>query len=167
MAIGGGGGHGGGRFGARRHANYRPMSDINVTPLVDVMLVLLVVFMITAPLLTAGVPVDLPKTNASEIIGQDEPLTVTVDAAGKLFIQESGIALEELVPRLEAIASAKRDTRIFVRGDRNIQYGKVMEVMGLINQAGFTRVALLTERPRDTVGSSPPPDQRRATPPRR
>ena len=163
MAFGTSGGNGGGRFSGRR-TNYRPMSDINVTPLVDVMLVLLVVFMITAPLLTAGVPVDLPKTNASEILGQDEPLTVTVDAAGKLFIQEAGIALEELVPKLEAITSAKRDTRIFVRGDRNIQYGKVMEVMGLINQAGFTRVALLTEMPRD--GSSSTPD-RRATPPRR
>jgi biopolymer transport protein TolR len=160
MAFGPSGG-GGGRFSGRR-TNYRPMSDINVTPLVDVMLVLLVVFMITAPLLTAGVPVDLPKTNASEIIGQDEPLTVTVDGTGKLFIQEAGIALEELVPKLEAITSAKRDTRIFVRGDRNIQYGKVMEVMGLINQAGFTRVALLTEMP----GSSPPAD-RRPAPPRR
>jgi len=139
------------------------MADINVTPLVDVMLVLLVVFMITAPLLTAGVSVDLPKTNAPEIIGQEEPLTVTVDAQGKIFIQETDIDISELVPKLEAITRSKLDTRIFVRGDRTVAYGKVMEVMGMINLAGFTRVALLTEMPRD-VGPSRPPEQRRAAP---
>jgi len=163
MAMGGGGS---GKSGSGRgRANYRPMSDINVTPLVDVMLVLLVVFMITAPLLTAGVPVDLPKTNAPEIIGQEEPLTVTVDSKGKLWIQETDIEIEELVPKLEAITRSRRDTRIFVRGDRTIAYGKVMEVMGLINLAGFTRVALLTEMPRDAPG--PAPAQRRAAPPPR
>ena len=164
MAMGGGGGKSG---SGRGRANYRPMSDINVTPLVDVMLVLLVVFMITAPLLTAGVPVDLPKTNAPEIIGQEEPLTVTVDSKGKLWIQETDIEIEELVPKLEAITRSRRDTRIFVRGDRTIAYGKVMEVMGLINLAGFTRVALLTEMPRDAPGPALAPAQRRAAPPPR
>tara|TARA_B100001123_G_scaffold18247_2_gene20614 strand:+ start:1083 stop:1484 length:402 start_codon:yes stop_codon:yes gene_type:complete len=125
------------------------MSEINVTPLVDVMLVLLVVFMITAPLLTVGVPVDLPKTTkASQMVGQDEPLVVSVNAKGEVWLQETKIDLEKMVPRLKAITKSKKDTRIFVRGDRAINYGRVMEVMGLINQAGFHRVALITELPR-------------------
>ena len=135
-------GHGRGR------AAYIPMSEINVTPLVDVMLVLLVVFMITAPLLTVGVPVDLPKTKASQMVGQDEPLVVSVNAKGEVWLQETKIGLEKMVPRLEAITESKKETRIFVRGDRAINYGRVMEVMGLINQAGFIRVALITELPR-------------------
>jgi len=126
------------------------MSEINVTPMVDVMLVLLVVFMITAPLLTVGVPVDLPKTAASQMVGQDEPLVVTVDAKGEVFLQETKITLDQLVPRLSAITANKKDTRIFVRGDKAIAYGKVMEVMGTVNLAGFTRVALITQLPRDT-----------------
>ena len=124
------------------------MSDINVTPLVDVMLVLLVVFMITAPLLTVGVPVDLPKTNASQMVGQDEPLVIAVNSEGAVFLQETKISLEQLVPRLEAITENKKDIRIFVRGDQSIAYGQVMEVMGAVNLAGFTRVALITELPR-------------------
>ena len=124
------------------------MSEINVTPLVDVMLVLLVVFMITAPLLTVGVPVDLPETNASQMVGQDEPLVISVDAKGQVFLQETQIPLEKLVPRLKAITANKRDTRIFVRGDRAIDYGRVMEVMGTVNLAGFARVALITRLPR-------------------
>ena len=127
------------------------MSDINVTPLVDVMLVLLVVFMITAPLLTVGVPVDLPKTNASQMVGQDEPLVISVNAKGEVFLQETKITLEQLVPRLEAITQNKKDTRIFVRGDRAIAYGQVMEMMGTVNLAGFTRVALVTCCRRATV----------------
>ena len=124
------------------------MSEINVTPLVDVMLVLLVVFMITAPLLTVGVPVDLPKTKASQMVGQDEPLVVSVNSKGEVWLQETKIGLENMVPRLKAITENNKDTRIFVRGDRAINYGRVMEVMGLVNQAGFNRVALITELPR-------------------
>jgi biopolymer transport protein TolR len=138
----------GARWG-RGGGRYRPMSDINVTPLVDVMLVLLVVFMITAPLLTAGVPVDLPKTQATQLLGQDEPLVISVDKAGRIFIQETEVALDQLAPRLQAITANKADTRIFVRGDKAIDYGSVMAVMGTVNQAGFTRVALLTELPRE------------------
>ncbi len=132
----------------RKVGSYRPMSEINVTPLVDVMLVLLVVFMITAPLLTVGVPVDLPKADSPVIAGQDEPLVVTVDATGKLYLQETVVALDKLVARLAAVTESRKETRIFVRGDRTIAYGKVMEVMGLINLAGYSRVALITELPR-------------------
>ena len=135
------------RFGQRyRRANL--VSDINVTPMVDVMLVLLVVFMITAPLLTVGVPVDLPKTAASRVVGQDEPLVITVNAEGRLFLQDTEITMEQLVPRLAAITGAKRDTRIFLRGDTTIAYGRVMDVMGRVNLAGFKRVALITEFPK-------------------
>jgi biopolymer transport protein ExbD len=100
------------------------MSEINVTPMVDVMLVLLVVFMVSAPLMTVGVPVDLPKTDASQMVGQDEPLVVSVNAKGEVFLQETKIALEQLVPRLVAITQNKKDTRIFVRGDKAIAYGQ-------------------------------------------
>jgi biopolymer transport protein TolR len=121
------------------------MSDINVTPMVDVMLVLLVIFMITAPLLTVGVPIDLPRTEAAIIPGQDEPMTVTVDAEGRVYLQETEIDLGALAPRLVAIVGNNPDVRIFVRGDRAINYGRVMEVMGSVNGAGFKRVALVTE----------------------
>ena len=151
MAMMAGGGGGRARRGGR--GSYRPMSDINVTPLVDVMLVLLVVFMITAPLLTVGVPVDLPKTEASQMVGQDEPLVVSVNAKGEVFLQETPITLEQLVPRLVAITQNKKDSRIFVRGDRAIAYGKVMEVMGTVNLAGFSRVALVTQLPQQDTGS--------------
>jgi len=147
MMTGNGGGRGRGR--SRGRGGHIPMSEINVTPFVDVMLVLLVVFMITAPLLTVGVPVDLPKTNASQMVGQDEPLVISMNAKGEVFIQETRIALDQLVPRLTAITANKKDTRIFVRGDRAISYGKVMEVMGTVNLAGFTRVALVTRLPQD------------------
>ena len=133
----------------RKVGRYRPMSEINVTPMVDVMLVLLVVFMITAPLLTVGVPVDLPKTRASVMVGEDEPLVVTLDAEGKLILQETEVSLDKLVARLTAITENRKETRVFVRGDRKIAYGKVMQVMGRINLAGFTRVALITELPRE------------------
>ncbi len=124
------------------------MSEINVTPFVDVMLVLLVVFMITAPLLTVGVPVDLPEGNVPEIRGQDEPLAVTIDAAGKIYLQDTEVALDELAPRLKAVIGQKAETRIFVRGDKSIDYGRVMQVMGILNEAGFTRVALIAVRPK-------------------
>ncbi len=124
------------------------MSEINVTPMVDVMLVLLVVFMITAPLLTVGVPVDLPKTEASRIVGQDEPLVITMRADGKVFIQDTEIDMSRLIARLNAITDNRKETRIFVRGDKAIAYGRVMEVMGSVNLAGFDHVALITELPR-------------------
>lgn len=143
-------GNGGGRGRRSGRGSYIPMSEINVTPMVDVMLVLLVVFMVSAPLMTAGVPVDLPKTDASQMVGQDEPLVISVNAKGEVFLQETQITLEQLVPRLEAITQNKKDTRIFVRGDKAIAYGQVMEVMGTVNLAGFTRVALLTQLPSGT-----------------
>ncbi len=135
-----------GRHGAVRRRT-RPMSEINVTPFVDVMLVLLIVFMVTAPLLTVGVPVDLPRTKAQNISEPVEPLVVTVNKQGEIYIQETGVELEKLVPRLLAITENKPDTRIYIRGDREIAYGRVMQVMGLLNASGFTRVALITEVP--------------------
>ena len=131
--------------GARRRRGRRMMSEINVTPFVDVMLVLLVVFMITAPLLTVGVPVDLPENAAPEITGEDEPLAVSIDAAGVVYLQETEIAIDELAARLIAVTERKSDTRIFVRGDRAIDYGLVMRVMATIAEAGFTHIALITE----------------------
>jgi len=133
--------------GTRGRARYRPMADINVTPMVDVMLVLLVIFMITAPLLTVGVPVDLPKTKAATINEAIEPLVVTINKEGKIFLQETETDMKNLVPRLQAITASKPDTRIFVRGDKAIAYGEVMEVMGTISAAGFSRVALIAEMP--------------------
>ena len=135
-------------IGPGRPRRYRPMSEINVTPFVDVMLVLLVVFMVTAPLLTVGVEVDLPESSANHLPGDDEPLTVTIDRTGALFLQELEIGLDELVPKLRAIAAERADMRLFVRGDKAIDYGRVMEVMGTVNAAGFTRVGLVTELPR-------------------
>ena len=129
------------------------MSEINVTPMVDVMLVLLIIFMVTAPLLTVGVPVDLPKTKASLIPGKDEPLVITIDGMGRVFLQETEIELEKLVPRLRAITANKRDTRIFVRGDRSVFYGQIMQVMGTVNAAGFAKVALIVELPKDLANS--------------
>lgn len=132
---------GGGRFGRQRR---RPMSDINVTPFVDVMLVLLIIFMVTAPLLTVGVEVNLPETKAGAIAGEDEPLAISINESGEIFLQDTSVPLEVLVPRLRAITGENRDLRIFVRGDAGINYGRVMEVMGTINKAGYRRVALIT-----------------------
>lgn len=133
--------------GLGRRPAYRPISEINVTPMVDVMLVLLIIFMITAPLLTVGVPVDLPKTKAKVINELTEPLVITINAEGVIFLQEAETSLESFVPRLRAITENRPDTRIFVRGDRAIAYGQIMEVMGLMAAAGFTRVALIAETP--------------------
>ena len=136
---------GNGRAG-RHSKRAKPMSEINVTPMVDVMLVLLIIFMVTAPLLTVGVQVDLPKTKASIIRGEDEPLAITVDAEGQVYLQETEIDLEGLLPRLNAITGNNPDVRIFVRGDASVNYGRVMEVMGTINAAGYRKVALVTEQ---------------------
>ena len=130
-----------------RRTNYRPMSEINVTPFVDVMLVLLIVFMITAPLLTVGVPIDLPKTKAQPLSQPEEPLVISVNAAGEIYVQETPVPLESLVPRLIAITENNADTRIYLRGDRSIDYGRMMQVMGHVNAAGFRRVALIAELP--------------------
>ncbi len=130
-----------------RKFRYTRMSEINVTPFVDVMLVLLIVFMVTAPLLTVGVPVDLPKTKASTITDTDEPLVVSIDAAGDIYLQESLVPLENLVARLKAITGENEEIRIFVRGDASIRYGQIMEVMGEVSSAGFRKVSLLSKRP--------------------
>jgi biopolymer transport protein TolR len=123
----------------------RPMAEINVTPFVDVMLVLLIVFMVTAPLLTVGVPVDLPKTKAQPL-GQDrEPLSVSIRSDGNIYLQNTAIAEDALVARLTAISGNGYDQRIFVRGDKSVDYGRVMEVMGLLNAAGFTHIGLVTD----------------------
>ena len=139
---------------ARRRS--KPMSDINVTPFVDVMLVLLVIFMITAPLLTVGVHVDLPETKASTIKSNDEPLAVSVDKDGKVYIQDSETAVDAIAAKLRAISSNNSDIRIFVRGDAGVNYGRVMEIMGVINAAGFRKVALIARQP-----GSRKPDARR------
>jgi biopolymer transport protein TolR len=123
---------------------YRQMSEINVTPFVDVMLVLLVVFMVTAPLLSVGVPVDLPQTKAPPLTQPDEPLEVTVNAKGEVFLQETAISLDALVPRLVAVTANNPEARIYVRGDNAINYGRVLEVVGLITSAGFGKLALVS-----------------------
>ena len=133
--------------GKRLRQRYQPMAEINVTPFVDVMLVLLVVFMVTAPLLTIGVKVDLPQAEAEVIQGNDEPLTVSINDLGQIFVQEAPVEPSELVPRLKAITGENADIRIFVRGDEKVSYGLVMELMSSINVAGFSKVALITKMP--------------------
>ena len=132
------------------------MSEPNVTPLVDVMLVLLIVFMVAAPLLTAGVAVDLPQTSSSPLPGQDEPLSVTVGRDGKVYLQDTEIAVDLLGPRLQAVTQRNREARIFVRGDQSVNYGQVMAVMGAIHSAGFTKVALLTQSIDGAGGTATP-----------
>ena len=136
---------GGGRRRGRRKAAV--MAEINVTPMVDVMLVLLIIFMVSAPLLTAGVPLDLPQTQAKSLDQQKDPLTLSVNLKGQVFLNDTEIPLDELVTKLKAITDARGglDERIFVRGDRKVDYGTVMKVMGRLSSAGFRRVALVTE----------------------
>jgi biopolymer transport protein TolR len=133
--------------GKRRHRRKPVMSEINVTPFVDVMLVLLIIFMVSAPLLTVGVPLDLPQTQAKGLDQDREPLTVSVNVKGQVFLQNSEIKVDELVPKLTAITQARGglDERIYVRGDRKVDYGTVMRVMGRLSTAGYRRVALVTE----------------------
>jgi biopolymer transport protein TolR len=133
--------------GRRRRHRHGVMSEINVTPMVDVMLVLLIIFMISAPLLTVGVPIDLPQSQAKSLDQDREPLTISVNAEGKVFLQNSEVLAGELVPKLRAITEARGgvDERIYVRGDRSVHYGTVMKVMGELSAAGFRRVALVTE----------------------
>lgn len=121
------------------------ISDINVTPLVDVMLVLLIVFMVAAPMMTIGVPVNLPTASAKPLIEQKPPIVVSLDGTGKVFVDKSEVAAADLIARIRAEAAGEAERRIHVRGDKTLPYGRVMEVMGLINEAGFTKVALVTE----------------------
>ena len=134
--------------GRMASSRYRPMSDINVTPLVDVMLVLLVVFMVTAPLLTVGVPVELPQTQAPPINEPKEPLVITVDRNGGIFISETSVPVDSLVPKLQAITGSNPDAVLYVRGDKEINYGRVLEVMSLVTAAGFHKVSLVAEAPK-------------------
>jgi biopolymer transport protein TolR len=134
--------YGGGR-GGRGRGRYRPMAEINVTPLVDVMLVLLVVFMVTAPLLTVGVPVDLPKTKASPLNEPKEPLTITVNREGAVFVQNASVPIDGLVEKLRVITGSDPDAVLYVRGDKDINYGRVLQVMSLVTAAGFHKVSLV------------------------
>ena len=134
-------------------SRYRPLAEINVTPMVDVMLVLLIIFMVTAPMLTSGVPVDLPKVSAKPINSDAEPLTVSVNAEGKIYLQDQVLELPGLVAKLQAISKDNNERRIFVRGDKSVAYGTILQVMGTITEGGFTKVALLAEQP--ATGATP------------
>jgi biopolymer transport protein TolR len=141
--------------GGLDRSRYRPMADINVTPLVDVMLVLLVVFMVTAPLLTVGVPVDLPQTAAPPINEPKEPTVISVNKDGAIFIQEASVPMDSLISRLQALTGANPDAVLYVRGDKDINYGRVLEVMSLISNAGFRKVSLVAEAPKGQTPTKP------------
>ena len=125
------------------------MSEINVTPFVDVMLVLLIVFMVTAPLLTVGIPVDLPKIKANALTNQKDPIEITVKLDGSVFLGESIVEVDNIIPRLNAITDKNTEARIYIRGDRVVAYGRVMEIMSIINSAGYIKVALVAQNPTD------------------
>jgi biopolymer transport protein TolR len=131
--------------GLRGRGRYRPMAEINVTPFVDVMLVLLIVFMVTAPLLTVGVPVDLPKTQAPTMTEPKEPLVISVNAEGHVFVQDAEVPLDSLVAKLQAVTEDNPDAILYVRGDKAVDYGRVLEVMSLISAAGFHKVSLVAQ----------------------
>lgn len=135
---------------SRFRGTYRPVSDINVTPFIDIMLVLLLVFMITAPLLTSGVNVNLPQTKAAPLTVQDTPIVITLTADRRVYIQNMPVDIQNVVPKLEAITNRNRDTTLFIRADSAISYGHVMGVMGLINSAGFSKVALVSTPPQSS-----------------
>ena len=141
-SAGAGGSSGRRRRGGRRHS---PMADINMTPFIDVMLVLLIIFMVAAPLLTTGVPLDLPQTGAQSLNLEKQPLVVSIKADGKVFLMETEITLEELVPKLQAVSKTGPDERIYLRGDKSIAYGRVAEVMAALTTAGYRKVALVNE----------------------
>ena len=140
----------------RGKARYRPLAEINVTPLVDVMLVLLVIFMITAPLMTSSVNVDLPKTSASALTPEKDPITVSVAPDSKVYLGNDGMDLGDLVAKLQAQSNSDPDRRIYVRGDKSVPYGRMIEVMGTIKQGGFNKVALLVEQTDAAPGSATP-----------
>jgi biopolymer transport protein TolR len=137
-----------------RRGRFQPMSEINVTPFVDVMLVLLIVFMVTAPLLTVGVPADLPKTEAASLNDKVEPLVITIAKDGGIYIQETPVDDSTLIPRLQAITQNNLETQLYIRGDQSLTYGKIMELMGHISAAGFSKVTLLAEIPDQSGASS-------------
>ncbi|MCJ8144758.1 protein TolR [Ancylobacter sp. A5.8] len=145
MGMAGGSGGGWTSRRSRRRGGGAVMSEINVTPMVDVMLVLLIIFMVAAPMLTVGVPLDLPQTQAQAVSQDHEPLVISINTQGQVFLQDTEIDVNELVPKLQAIAKAGYDERIFVRGDKSVDYGAVMKVMGRLSGAGFKRVALVSE----------------------
>ncbi|MHA7968185.1 protein TolR [Rhizobium terricola] len=147
MSVGSGGG-GGGRRG-RRGGKRAPVSEINVTPLVDVMLVLLIIFMVAAPMMTVGVPIDLPETQAKAMNSDTQPITISVNPAGEIYLQETPIAIDEVVAKLEAIATTGYNERIYVRGDTAAAYGTVMKVMARISAAGFKNIGLVTLQEQD------------------
>jgi biopolymer transport protein TolR len=140
-----------GSAGRGRRRSFRASSEVNITPLVDVMLVLMIIFMVTAPMLTVGVPVDLPKTQAAQMTDETDPLIVSVDASGKVFLQETELTMEMLIGRLMAITGNNPNAKIYVRGDKNLAYGTIMEVMGAISAAGYTKVALIAQLPSPTA----------------
>lgn len=152
MGVAGGGSPAGSRRRRRRHAR-GVMSEINVTPMVDVMLVLMIIFMVAAPLLTVGVPIDLPETAAKPMEGQTDPINISIDAAGKVFIQDSEISFDELVPKLMAVAKNGVEDRIYVRGDKTADYGMVMRVMARISAAGFKKIGLITLEEQGTAAA--------------
>ena len=141
MSVGSSGISGGRRRRSKRHA---PMSEINVTPFVDVMLVLLIIFMVAAPLLTVGVPIDLPETRAKQLNSETQPITISVREGGQVFLQETEIEANELIPKLKAIAKNGYNERLYVRGDKTTDYGTVMRLMGALNQAGYKKIGLVT-----------------------
>jgi biopolymer transport protein TolR len=145
-----------GRAGGGHRGRYRPLAEINVTPLVDVMLVLLIIFMVTAPLMTSGVSVDLPKTTSQPLNTDSQPLTVSINAQGAIFLQNDPVDLTDLVAKLQAVAQNNPDRRIFVRGDKANTYGRIMEVVGTITEGGFTKVALLADQPVPAPGGAAP-----------
>ena len=143
MAVSGPGG-GGGRRGRRGRARKGPIADMNMTPFIDVMLVLLIIFMVAAPMMTVGVPVDLPETRAKAMEGQTQPITVSIDGHGRIFIQEVELRLDDLVPKLQAIAKNGIEERVFVRGDKTTDYGTILRVMGRLNDAGYKKIGLVS-----------------------
>jgi biopolymer transport protein TolR len=149
MSASAGGSGRGGRGHRRRGRHHGLMSEINVTPMVDVMLVLLIIFMVAAPLLTVGVPIDLPDTQAKAMNSDTQPITVSIDPQGKVFLQETEIPIEEVVPKLQAIAKTGYEERIYVRGDKVADYGTVMKVMARISAAGFKNIGLVTLQEQD------------------
>jgi biopolymer transport protein TolR len=141
-SLGAGGSTGGKR--RRRRQNRAVMNEINMTPFIDVMLVLLIIFMVAAPLMTVGVPIDLPESRAKAMEGQTKPITISVDAGGKVFVQDTEVTVEQVVEKVTSLSKAGADERIFIRGDRTANYGTVMRVMGRLNQAGFKKIGLVT-----------------------
>lgn len=131
--------------GRKRRQQSQPMTQINVTPFVDVMLVLLIVFMITAPLMTVGVPIELPQTEAGQVTGSKEPLVISIDAKGRIFLQETEIKMDDIVAKLTAIAKSGFKERIYIQGDKHIMFGEISKVMGRISRAGFTRITVITD----------------------